>query len=57
MSVKKVTECPMKKRLKVKDEKCKKCEFYNPKKWYSAQGEVEVFCSYIMNAEEKKRLK
>ena len=57
MSVKKVTECPMKKRLKVKDEKCKKCEFYNPKKWYSAQGPVEVFCSYIMNAEEKKRLK
>ena len=57
MTVKTIKECPMGKKLKPKDKKCKKCDKYNAKKWYSNKGEVEVFCTYIMNNQEKKYLK
>lgn len=53
----KVTECPLGKTKKVKDKKCKKCEHYNPKRWFSAQGEVDVFCGAEMYDGEKKALK
>ena len=46
MKIKKVTVCPKKKTIKPKSKTCKKCEFYNSKKWYSAGKEVEVFCTF-----------
>ena len=53
----KVNECPIKKTNKVKDSKCKKCEHYNPKRWFTSSGEVDVFCSLQMHDGEKKYLK
>ena len=57
MPIKKIIDCPLGKRLKVKDKKCKKCEHYNPKKWYCKGVEVDTFCDYVMNETEKKYLK
>lgn len=57
MSIKKVTECPKKKGRKLKGWKCKRCDFYNPQKWYSINGEVEVFCGFDMNPNERSYIK
>ena len=47
MKLKKVTVCPKKGRIKPKSKTCKKCEFYNHKKWYAAGKEVEDTLSQI----------
>ena len=52
----KIKTCPLKKNVKVKDKKCKKCEYYNPKRWFSVNKEVDVFCTVEMYEKEKKYL-
>lgn len=57
MPIKKITKCPLGKKLKPKDKKCKKCEYYNPRKWFNKGKEVDVFCGYMLTNIEKKYLK
>ena len=53
----KIEKCPLGKTKKLKDKKCQKCDHYNPQKWWSYTGEVEVFCDFNLHEGEKKFLK
>lgn len=53
----KVKKCPLGKTKKLKGWKCRRCKHYNPRKWYSIKGEVDVFCDAEYNPHEKKYLK
>ena len=53
----KIKECPLGKTKKLKGRKCQKCDHYNPQKWYTYNGEIEVFCDFNLHAGEKKVLK
>jgi hypothetical protein len=54
---KKIKKCPKSKLIKLKGKKCKKCEFYSPKKWYVKGEEIDVFCTYHMTPVERKFIK
>jgi len=57
MALNNVTVCPKNKNTKPKGKKCKKCEFYNPKEWFSYNKRIEVFCEFDMNSRERGFLK
>ena len=48
--------CPKDKSITPKSDKCKKCDYYNSKKWFNYAGEVETFCTFDMNDIEKSWL-
>ena len=57
MAINKVTMCPKSKWTEIKGRRCKKCEHYNPKKWFCKGKEIDVFCMFDMTESEKKYLK
>ena len=57
MKIKKILECPLNKKTKLQGRKCKKCEHYCKRKWFSSGGEVEIFCLHGWSETEKRYLK
>lgn len=57
MGFKKVTICPKSKWTTLKGKSCKRCEYYNHKKWFCKGEEIEVFCMFDMTESERKYLK
>lgn len=53
----KMLECPMNNKIELNGKKCKKCEHYITKKWFTYNGSVDAFCGFDMTDNQRAALK